>query len=87
MRRTEPMPAEQGVGILQRCRLPPRVLEIIRQQFLRRSLLTIPPRHPPQPHQHVLLPQREIVETAVDGVLLVRAGVLIARDVLELHSL
>jgi hypothetical protein len=47
----------------------------------------MPIRHAPQSLQDVLLPQRQIEQTAVNGVLFIRFGVLVASDDLKLCSL
>lgn len=84
---TKPPLAQQRVRVLERRRLPLGLVEVIAQQPLRGHALFVPCRHAPQALQDGLLAQRQVEEAAVDGVLELALGVLVAGDDLELRFL
>lgn len=84
---TESPFTHQCICVLQRCGLPSRIPEIIRQKLLRRRLFSVPGCHSPKPEEHVLLLQRQVIETAVNWILLVCLGVFISAYVLKLCPL
>lgn len=83
----KPPLSKKSVGVFQRRCFPPRLLKVVRQQSLRRRLLSIPPRHPPEPKQHVFLPERQVVQATINGILLVGFRILVTRDDFKLRSL
>lgn len=86
-RLTEPAFAEQSICVLKCSSSPPSFLEVVCQKSLCSGLLLTPPCHSPKTYQYILLSERKVVETAVNGVLLVRFCVLVACNDLELLSL
>lgn len=84
---TKPPLAQQRVRVLERRRLPLGLVEVVAQQPLRGHALFVPRRHAPQALQDGLLAQRQVEEAAVDGVLELALGVLVAGDDLELRFL
>ena len=78
---------EQGIRVLQRRSLPPGFLKVVGKQTLCHSLLSVPTCHPPKTNKYVLLLQCEVIQTAVDRILLIGFGVLIACNRLKMCSL
>lgn len=83
----EPPLAHERVGVLERRRPPLGIFKVVGKQLLRRLLLPVPRRHPPQALKDRLFAQRQVVQAAVYGVLEVALGVFVARNDLELSSL
>lgn len=84
---TESPFTHQCICVLQRCGLPSRIAEIVRQKLLRRRLFSVPGCHSPKTKEDVLLLQRQVIETAVNWILLVCLGVFISGDVFKLSLL
>lgn len=79
--------AHQCICVLQRCGLPSRIPEIVRQKLLRRRLFSVPGCHSPKTKEYVFLLQRQVVKTAVNGIFFVCLGVFITGNVFELCPL
>lgn len=84
---TESAPSKQRISVFECSSLPPWILEIVGKQADRHGLFLVPGCHAPQATQDRLLLESEIVQRAVDRILLLGFGVFVASHNLELCSL
>lgn len=87
IRHTEATFAEQGICIFQRRCFPLRVLKVVCQESLCRSLLSIPGSHAPETLEDGFLLQGKVEQAAINGVLNLALCILVASDDLELRPL